>query len=398
MADLQKYITATGVIVPDTSTIKTDVENEYKSVYGSDFVIDPSSEQGREIDAEVTARISVLRNNAEIANQINPNYAEGIFLDAIYAISNGERDIAERSTVICKLAGVNGTIIPKGSKVRDDNSNLWELNAAAVIPATGFVYASFFSVEFGAITAAIGEVNTIVDGQLGWETVTNETAAVPGKLQQSDLSTRSQRKLELAGNTRNNTYAIITAISKVENVASLSFRENNSASTLIIDGVTMVENSTYVCVDGGANLDIAEAYYNARSGGTAFNGNTTINVTDPESLQVIPVKFDRPEDKPKLVRITVKISNGADPTEAVKKAVVDYANGFVVGERGFVVGGDVSAFEIASAVNVGVAGVFVSKCEIAENELTPTYTTDTIKTEIFEKASITENDVQVIIL
>ena len=96
--------------------------------------------------------------------------------------------------------------------------------------------------------------------------------------------------------------------------------------------------------------------------------------------------------------MTVRAGVGIDPVDSVKKAVVDYANGLVNDEEGFIVGGDVSAFEIGAAVNSQVAGIFVSKCEIAEKEITPTYTTNTIITEIFEKASITENDVQVIVL
>ncbi len=392
------YINAGGVVIPDTSTVLADVEAEYKEVYGADFVVDSSTEQGREIDAEVTSRISVLRNNAKLANQINPNMAEGPFLDAVYALSNGERDGAERSTVICTLSGVRNTVIPKGSRVRDDNGEVWKLNSGAVIPSSGSVNASFFSVNYGPIEAASGEVNTIIDGTLGWETVTNQTSATLGKFEQNDTSTRAQRLVELAGNARNNTYAIITAISKVENVASLSFRENSSSSTLIIDGVTMKPHSTYVCVDGGVNADIALAYYDARSGGTGFNGDTTVVVNDPESNQEISVQFDRPYEKPKMIRITVKASVGSDPTSAVKDAVINYANGLTDGEHGFVVGADVSAFEIAGSVNYNVAGLFVSKCEIAEKEITPTYTTDTIKTEIYEKASITENDIQVILL
>ena len=389
------YINAQGAVVPDTSAIRDEVEAEFKEVYGADFVVDSSSEQGRQIDAEISSRLSVARNNAKIANQTNPNMSESVFLDAIYALSNGERDAAERSTVTCTLTGLQGTIIPKGSRIQDVDRNEWQAAAAIVIPASLTVDGSFFSVEYGAIVGNAGDINTIIDGVLGWETVTNNSAATVGKLEQSDVSARRQRKVELAGNAINNTKAIMTAISKLEGVASLSFRENNTDSTLTIDGVLMMPRSTYVCVDGGVDSEIAEAYYIARSGGAGFNGNVTAPFTDPESLQILDVKFSRPDDKPKLVRITVKSGVGADPVDSIKAAVVNYANGLTE-EKGFVVGGNVSPFEIACSVNEQVAGVFVAKCEIAEGSLTPIYTTDTIETEIFERASITANDVQVI--
>lgn len=393
------YITAFGVVIPDTSTVKTEVEAEYREVYGEDFIVDSSTEQGREIDAEVTSRMSVLRNNAKLANQINPNYAEGVFLDAIYAFSGGERDGAERSTAECTLGGVAGTNIPAGSLAEDESGNEWELSVAVTIPASGSINASFFSVEYGPITAAAGEINKISSGgELGWETITNDSEAIPGKLEQSDISTRSQRNLELALNANNNTYAIIAAISEVENVASLTFRENFYGTPVVIDGVSMVENSTYVCVDGGADSDIADAYYNSRSGGSGFNGSTTYNVTDPISGQVIPVQFDRPDSIPVNVRITIKSPVGVDQREAVKQAVVDYAVGLVDGEDGFVVGGNVSPFEIAAAVNELVSNVFVSKCEVSSPDIFPTFTTDTIEIQIFEKATITTDSVQVLIL
>lgn len=392
------FINAQGVIIPDTSTIRDEVEAEYKEVYGADFIVDSSTEQGRQIDAEITSRMSVIRNNAKLANQINPNLAEQNFLDAVYALANGERDQAERSTVTCTITGVQGTIIPVGSRVQDVNREEWEATVAIVIPASGTVDSSFISINFGPIFADIGEVNTIIDGELGWETVTNAADAVPGKLEQNDVSTRRQRKVELGGNAINNTLAIVTAISALENVSSLTFRENVSASQLIIDGVDMKPKSTYVCVDGGVDQDIADEYYRVRSGASDFNGDTLVPVTDTTSLQEIPVSFDRPDDKPKLVIVTVKVGSGIDPVDDIKSAVVNYANGLVDGEEGFVVGGNVSAFEIAAAVNAQIADVFVSKCQIAENDGSPVFTTDTIITEIFEKASITEDDVLVVTL
>ena len=392
------YINAKGVIVPDTSTIKDEVEAEYKDVYGEDFIVDSSTEQGRQIDAEITSRMSVVRNNAFLANQINPNMSEQNFLDAIYALANGQRDGAERSTVTCTVTGIQGAIIPVGSRVQDVNREYWQASVAIVIPASGIINSSFISVNFGAIFAGIGEVDTIVDGVLGWETTTNAASAIVGKLEQSDISTRRQRKAELGGNAINNALAIKTAISALENVASLTFRENISESTVIIDGVEMIPKSTYVCVDGGIDQDIAGAYYRVRSGGSSFNGDTLVIVKDDTSLQEIPVRFDRPDDKPKLVIVTIKVGTGIDPVSNVKSAVVNYANGLVDGEEGFVVGGNVSAFEIAAAINAQIADVFVSKCQIAENDGLPAFTTDTITTQIFQKASITEDDVTVVML
>jgi hypothetical protein len=166
-----EYITSNGTIVPDTASIQADVIAEYQEVYGSDISTDTSTEIGRQIDAETTSRISVARNNALLANQINPNQATGVFLDADYALMGGKRDAAEQSTVECTLTGVVGTVIPAGSFVQDVVTNFtWQLVDETTIPTGNTIDASFRSVDFGAIDAAPGDITKIVSGVVGWET------------------------------------------------------------------------------------------------------------------------------------------------------------------------------------------------------------------------------------
>src|SRR6478752_8892109 len=114
MADFD-YVTTTGTIVPDTSTLLADVQDEYGAALGADIVVDPNTPQGAMITAEVIARTAVLSNNALVANQINPNLAGGVFLDAIWQLTGGQRLAATRSVVPgVELSGLPGTIIPAG--------------------------------------------------------------------------------------------------------------------------------------------------------------------------------------------------------------------------------------------------------------------------------------------
>lgn len=96
MADYQ-FITSQGVIIPDTSTLRDDVESEFKSVFGQDLDVSPETPQGALITMEVENRDAIVRNNAELANQINPDLAGGIFLDAIWALMGGQRFDATHS-------------------------------------------------------------------------------------------------------------------------------------------------------------------------------------------------------------------------------------------------------------------------------------------------------------
>ena len=90
MADYA-FVDETGVIIPDTGTVKATVEGEFKAALGQDLITADNTPQGALIVAETTARAAVLQNNAVVANQINPNLAGGVFLDAIWALVPSSR-------------------------------------------------------------------------------------------------------------------------------------------------------------------------------------------------------------------------------------------------------------------------------------------------------------------
>ena len=146
------YITNTGTIIPDTATTRDEVIEEYQGVFGQDLITDDESPEGVLINAETTSRQSVARNNATLANQINPNLAGGPFLDAIWALTGGQRVTATRTTVIATVTGVANTVIPVGSQASTTGSDLFETVTQVTIPAGGTLTGvDFRSVETGPV-------------------------------------------------------------------------------------------------------------------------------------------------------------------------------------------------------------------------------------------------------
>ena len=362
------YVQSSGVIVPDTATLLSDVQNEYKAAFGSDLIVTADTPQGVLITAETLARDNMVRNNAALANQINPNSAGGIFLDAICALTGLERNAATRSTVSATLTGVVGTIITAGTRAQTTSGDVFEVITAVTIGVGGTIMADFQSVEFGPIPALAGELTQIVDGILGWETITNPSNATLGSLQQSDSSLRVFRRNTLGLQGVNTAVAITSRLYSVTGVKSLTFRENLASTTETIDGVSMVGHSIYVCVDGGANADIANALLETKPAGTNWNGSTTVTITDPTSGQAYIVKFARPSEITINIRATVRVGvSTSDPTTTIKNALLAYANGELSDEQGFVVGGDVSTFELAGAINRLQPSIYVKKIEISDD-------------------------------
>lgn len=513
-----QYLTPQGVIVADTQVTQAEVVSEWQQAFGADLVTTADTPQGVMITAEALARNNVIKNNAALANQINPNIAGGVFLDAIGLLTGSQRN-AQTPTVVTNVSmtGVAETQIPVGAQAKTEAGDIFQLTQATTI--NGTVYGTFQSVAFGPIPCTNGALSEIVTGILGWETVNNNQDGTPastttlGTTTQSDQSFRAFRLNTLAFQGIALAEAITSALYNVPGVESLSFRENyNSApmglitpvaggatqsgtvwsmstqqgagtgtngnilvgtdpinftkngqtfpgvspwpsadftttgnivldglgtqgggdwavdleaSQIILvknqttasqngvylasagawareayatngsqilgsnDGISMLANSVYACVDGGTATDVAAALLENKSSGAAWNGGTTKNIVEPASGQTYAVSYDTPTEIGILVQVTI---TGA--TEAqVQQAILDYQAGTVTDPSGnpsnlsgFQVGQNVSPFELAGAIVTEIPGCYISNLEIAVDQDSPSYATTPIAIGLNQQA------------
>lgn len=399
MADYE-YLTESGVVVADTADLQSDVVSEWQSAFGSDLVTTAETPQGVMITAEVEARDAVVRNNAALANQINPNIAGGIFLDAICALSGGKRAAATYSTVkLVALVGVASTLIPAGSQATSEAGDTFALDTAVVLDDTGNGVGNFTAILPGPIAVAPHALNSIATSVLGWEGIDNDNAASVGSNEQSDASLRLERTQTLALQGQSTPEAIISGVRGLDGVRSLAFRENITGATAVIDGITLVEHSIWLCVDGGTDAEVAAMILEKKSGGADMNGAVEVDVVEPSSGQTYPVKFDRPDPVGILVRATIRTGSIlSDLIGATKSYILAYVNGEIDGEVGFAVGEDVSPFELAGAVNIGMASIYVIKMEVAYDTGSPTYVTTTLDIALNEIATTSEAGIQVVVV
>lgn len=392
MADYQ-YLTPSGVIVEDTSTILTGVQTEYKTAFGNGLVVTPDTPQGVLITAETLARSEVLANNAALANQINPNIAGGIFLDAILALTGMQRTSATHTLVKgVAVTGIPNTIIQNGTKAKTAAGDEFETLSTIILDISGNGSVDFASVAFGAITCAISALNTIVTNILGWETVSNPVAGIVGTTTQSDIGARSLRVNTLGFQGVALPVAITSALYAVDGVQSLWFQENVTGSTTTINGISMTSHSIYVCVNGGADVDVASALLENKSSGANWIGGTTVNVIEPASGQSYAVKFARPTPIAVLAKVTTTNGDAAN----IKAAILAYVNGELSGEDGFIVGGDVSPWELAGAINRQYPSTFLSKVEVSFAS-SVSYTTNVLAIAVSEIATLDAAGITVII-
>lgn len=358
----------TGVVTPDTSVVVSGVESEWKAALGEDLVTTPDTPEGVLITQEALARSQVAENNAQIANQFNPNTSGGIFLDALCAlIGEIERRPAMPSVIVdVAVAGIPGTVIPSGSLARAEDNTTWATNAEVTLDGLGQGLARFVCTETGPIACLPGQLFEPLTSILGWETVLNANAAVLGTVEQSDAELQYLRRATLARKGISTRNAQQSNLNAIETVTSTTFRENVGDTPAVIDGVNMKAHSVWSCVDGGTDAEVAETLLRVKTDGAAWNGAVTVNVTDPNSGQVYPVQFDRPTYINPTLKITVR-QNGdpQNPVTQIPINVAKWARGELPGDEGLKLGVALNAFEVAGAILFYNPRYFVTNVEIS---------------------------------
>ena len=391
------FLDDTGIIVADTTDTLAEVQQEYRDAFNKpDLVVDASTPQGALITAETLARDNQLRNNAVVANQINPNQAGGVFLDAIWALTGGER-FRENSSLVqgVTVTGIAGVTLPRFSQASvGPGGEVFETLGDVEFGADGTAVVDFQSVNLGPIAAPAGDLNTIVSGVLGWETVTNPSAAILGQAEENDGPARTRRRNTLALQGVALDEAIKSGLYATPGVRSAQVYENYTDADEVVDGITVFKNSIYSCVEGGADNDVAMALYRKKSLGCNWTGTEAVDVVSPASGQTYHVKFDRPTEVPIYIIVNVRAGSAVgDPQAAVRAAIVAYASGEDPGESLLGVSDDVSAFELAGAVNAFAVGLFVQSLFIGTAPAPAT--SNTIAIAINQVAQIIEGNIQV---
>lgn len=393
-----EYVNNTGTVVPDTNTLYDEVATEWKTAFGQDLVTTPDTPQGVLITSEVAAREGVAVNNASLANQINPNLSGGVFLDAVCAFLGLER-LGALPTVVqgVVFSGVEGTLIPQGSRARSTGGAIYFTLDPYVIGPSGTVTGAMQNEATGPVELPIGTLTTVVDTVLGWESVTNPIAGTIGQNEQSDASLRELRRITLARQTISATEAQVSGLNELDGVTSVAFRENVAATTQTIDGISMVAHSVWACVDGGTDLEIARSLFKNKTVGGNWNGGTTVPITDPWSGQIYNVKFQRPTIVPVFVQITVRVgTDTANPVVVVPEAIETWAAGDIPNEQGLKIGTGVSPFEIAAAVNYFYPQMTVTNVLLSRSGGTPA--PGVLAISLLERGTINASYVTVVVV
>lgn len=405
MANYYDYNTSQGVIVPDTSKVLSDIQDEFKQLFGDNLDVTPETPQGRLIELMARNRSFTIQICAAVSNMLNLGKANGFVLDDLGALFLISRQPATYTTTTVILTGQAGTVIPVGTRLQTENGDIFVNDSAYTIPASGSVQTLYRAEETGPVPAKANTLNIILDEVSGLETANNPAAPTLGRDQESDNAFRNRIRYSL--NT--NSIAVISSIkAALENITGVSGSycyDNYSDVGVIVDGVTVPAHSILAVVDGGEKQEIANVLYEKKTIGTGYVKDTdnpdytieTANVIDDAYGTVYEVRFMRPILTDVDIKIAVSRKNytGDSLETEIKAAILDFAAGNNPEVDGIVIGGNLSPFEISAAVSSEIPTIFINNCLIGTHggELSA----QTMTFGEIHKANITAENITVII-
>lgn len=333
--------TQTGVTIPAETDILTGVLDDNNTAFGGNLNPSLETPQGQ-LASTLTAIIADKNSQiAYVANQVNPDYAEGQWQDAIGRIYFIDRIAAQGTAVQATCTGLAGVVIPVGAKAKDTSGNIYTCTQAGTIPAGGSIELSFVCTTTGPIACPIGALNTIYQAIPGWDSITNADAGTVGRDVETRADFEARRRASVALNAQGSLASVYAAVLNVDGVIDAYVHENFTGAPVTVGSTDyeLAEHSIYVAAIGGLSADIAHAIFTKKSPGCDMNGNTTETVEDASGYDYpypsYSIKFQRPDALPIL--FSVQIQNNpnlpANITDLIKDAIIVAFNGVDGGIR-----------------------------------------------------------------
>ena len=320
----------TGITVPSYADVLAYLTAQYQSIYGSDVVLTPDTQDGQWLGVVSQVFYDYSQSALAVFNAYSPISAQGAGLSSIVKINGLQRDIPTNSTAPLTLVGQAGTVITNG--IVGDNLGLgtqWALPASVTLPAGGTLAVTATCTVAGAVGAAIGSLTVILTPTQGWQSSTNTSIATVGAPTETDATLRQRQSQSTSLSAVTPLEAIYAAVANVSGVGQVAIYENDTGST---DGNGLNPHSVALVVTGGDSTAVATAIADTKSPGTGTNGTTTVVVIDTNGVPDT-INFYYVTDVPVYVTITLTPLTGyvAPTGTLINQVVAALLNGLSIG-------------------------------------------------------------------
>ena len=383
-------IDSTGVSIQTLQDVLTELEADFKAIYGNDIDLSQNTPDGQRLGILAKLSADLQAYGVSFYDLLDPDLAMGEMLNKVIKIAGITRNPATRSAVAMTITTDRNLTLLSGYKVRDLDNQIWVTVEDNTL-VTGANSVTMYAELWGNYEAGAGEITEAVTVILGVTALTNAAAATAGVDEETDEELRIRRNQSLENASYSTIGGLYAKLVDLEGVTDLQVYENDLSTT---DAVrSMVSHSIWVIIEGGDTADIVEVLAKSKTAGTSQKGSESgtyvETITDPDGNDYTinhTMLYDRPSDADLYVEMTV---TRKDPAVSIDTALIKQK----LTELDWTIRETATATELYATVYSAGTTFVATDLKISLDDIT--YTDESLQPDYDEKFTIDTADITI---
>jgi len=362
-----------GLQLKDLETLRTELEDNFKSIYGSDINLEPNSPDGQLVNIFAQAGADLREMLQQLNTNFDPDQAEGVVLDQRVAINNIQRAggtytqtpiniTTDRALNLIGLDSESATLnpdIPGLYTIKDDSGTEFYLLSSYSFVGASTESLTFRAAEIGDIQVQVNTITTPVEVVPGVTDINNPSGAtVQGVDEEPDITLKIRRKQSTSISAVGFLDSMEAALFSLDGVTTAIVNENNTG---IVDADGTQPKTIWAIVEGGDSDEIGATIYAKKSSGSGMRGAQVVSVPRTGG-GTFSAKFDRPTNVNLYIKFTLELPGGVYDEDFIKAQIVE---NIIWG-----VGADAVASTITTFVQSLNANYQITDMEVSDDDIT----------------------------
>ena len=345
--DISNFIQFTkgGIKIASFVEVRESLINKYKEVYGSDIDLSTASADGVFVNNLALIINNILQSFKSLYQNLDVNYASGIYLDTLCSLSNVTRKPASNSTASLNItnqgsARFNQTYVP----FVDGNGTEWVYNGNINLGPGESTSIVVKCTEIGPVKAPINFINKTL--QLTDLLVEQPKEALVGESRETDANLRARRAQSSGADGTTVLESLAGSLLEISGIRDVKIYNHQSSADndKSKDNTTLLPHSIYVILRYNENLTIndetiADIIYQKLTPGilTTPCSNTSYNIAydyHPSTLSSVVTLYDSivnwkkaPSVHPTItISLTKQSSYDVSEEDIIKENLIEYLN------------------------------------------------------------------------
>ena len=260
---------------------------------------------------------------SDAANQFDPLKATGACLQGLVQINGILAFPGSFSQVLMLLTGTGA--LEAGQQIASDDGNLIFTTDEDIAFNSGSATVSATCTTEGPNEPSAGSISNILTPSVQWQAAQNIATLNIGTFPETDINLRSRQQTETNNTSYRQVEAIQAGILNVLGVIFCKVYQNKSATVVDVHGLP--PKSVCALVEGGQDLDVANALFKKSGIGLDYFGASSVTLYDLQGF-AYPILFQRPNVVVVTAVLNISMTDGSFPVDGIAQivaAIVAYA-------------------------------------------------------------------------